>query len=128
MGFLTGLFSQTVPELVVADVVLGGNAIVEPGYLYRLDASDAPITLTLATRAVSDVSGKRFAVKVFTRADTPPGGTLTILAPEGQQLEADTGELGTGVVLPNQAVGTYREWLCDTLGNWLLISGGWSSS
>src|SRR5262245_4232174 len=113
MGFLEGLFSRTVPELPVATEVVIGSGSVEPGYLHRVAASDSPIVLNIVPHAIEDVVGKRFAIKVFVEATTPPGGTLTILAPDGQQIEAETGERGDGVELEDQTLGTYREWLCD---------------
>jgi hypothetical protein len=126
MGFLAGLFEQTVSELPVAPVVIAADAVVDPGALYRIAGRDAPTVLTMQPRALADVASVRFAVKVYTPAPAPPGGTLTIVVPAGQQIQAAGGALASNVVLPNQALGMYREWVCDTEGRWLMVEGGWS--
>ena len=124
MGFLAGLYKVTVPELPVAAVVVDGvDATVEPGYLHRISGSDSDVTLTIAPLSLDAAANKRFAVKVYLTTATA-AGTLTILAPAGQTIEADSGELGDGVEL-DQALGTYREWVCDAEGHWLLVGGGW---
>lgn len=125
MSLLTGLFVQTTPELPVATPVIEADASVEPGSLYRVAGSDTDITIQMLPHTVDDVAGLRFAVKVFAAAPTPPGGSLIIMAPVGQQLENDTGQLSDSVTLVNQTLGTYREWVCDPDGNWLRVGGGW---
>jgi hypothetical protein len=124
MSFLDGLFDQTVPELPVAVDVVTADRTVEPGFLYRVAGRAAATTVTMASRP--PVAGTRFAVKVYTPAPTPPGGTLTVVVPAGQQIEAGDGALGAGVALPDQTLGTYREWICDDAGHWLLVEGGWA--
>lgn len=125
MSLLDGLFEQTEPELPVADDVVTADASVEPGYLHRIAGSDDPITVTMIPHTLDDVAGTRFAVKVYAEAPAPPGGTLTIVVPVGQQIEANSGELGDGVVLADQTLGTFREWLCDAEGVWRMVGGGW---
>lgn len=122
MGFLEGLFVRVVPELPVATAIVSADATAEPGYLHRVAASDDPIVVTMVPHTPAEAAGKRFAVKVYAPAPTPPGGTLTIVVPVGQQIEDDAGELGSVCALDDQAAGNYREWLCDDAGNWLQVS------
>lgn len=125
MGFLTGLFQQTVPELQVVAEPISDDANVEPGFMYRIAGSDNPILLALRPHSNSEIVGKRFAVKVYSY--TPPTratGTLTVTVPNGQLIEDDAGGLGTGVAFADagSTVGLYREWLCDSEGVWLLVN------
>lgn len=122
MGFLDGLFEETAPELPIADAVIVASAAVEPGYLYRIAAGDAPMTLTMLPRSLASVVDKRFAVKVYSSAESV--FALTIVAPPGQQLELDDGTLASSVEL-EQTLGNFREWLCDSEGSWRLVGGGW---
>lgn len=123
MGFLEGLFEETVPELPIADAVISADAAVEPGYLYRIVASETPMTLTMLPHSLASVVDKRFAVKVYSSEVEVPA-SLTIVAAPGQQLELDDGSLGSSVELV-QTLGNYREWLCDADGTWLRVGGGW---
>lgn len=122
MGFLEGLFVETVPELPVATAIAGADATVEPGYLHRVAGSDDPIVLTMVSHTLAEVSGKRFGVKVYSSAPTVPGGVLSVSVPVGQQIEDDAGELGNVFAFDDQTVGQYREWLCDADGNWLMVA------
>lgn len=120
MGFLDGLFEQTVPELPIAETVVSADATVETGQLHRISGSDVDLELTMATHSLATVAQQRFAVKVYSAAMTP--GALTINAPAGQLLEDADGELVASVAL-TQALGLYREWMCDDAGNWLAVGG-----
>jgi hypothetical protein len=121
MGFLVGLWTVTVPELPVAEDVITADVNIDPGYLYRISGSDDPITLTLLPFTVADIAGLRLAIKVYAAAPTPPGGALAIVMPGGQLIEGDDGALAATFELADQTVGTFREWLADNAGNWLLI-------
>lgn len=123
MSLLTGLFTQTVPELPVAAEVIIADAAVEPGSLYRIIGTDAPITLTLRARPITAIAGARFAVKIYQPATTPPGGTLTIAVPAGQTIEGDDGSWGVAIEYGGQWLGMYREWLCDDTGRWMRVGG-----
>ncbi len=125
MSFLDGLFTRTVNDsLEVYDEQIAGDTTISPGYLYQYEGSDDDVTLTLETLALAAVAGKRFAVKVFTPADTPPGGTLTIAVPGGMSIEDDDGEQVQEVTLEgDQIEGNYREWLCDDAGHWMMVVG-----
>jgi len=118
MGFLEGLFEDTVPEMPIADEIITADAVVAPGSLYRIAAGDVDYTLTMQTLSLATVSNMRFAVKVYSSAESVFG--LTIVAPSGQLLEDVAGELVASVEL-TQLVGLYREWLCDAEGNWMLV-------
>lgn len=123
MSLLTGLFRLTVPELPVADEVIVTDATVDPGSLYRIVGTDAALTILMRTRPITALSGTRFAVKIYQPAPTPPGGTLTIVVPAGQQIEGDDGSWGVAIEYGGQWLGMYREWLCDDAGRWMRVGG-----
>lgn len=118
MGFLTGLFQQTTPELQVTTAVVDADTNVEPGYLYRVTGSDGTVTISLRPHSRADVAGKRVAVKVFDGVL----GRLTVAVPAGQQIEDSDGAIAATAVFDDPAVGLYREWLCDSEGTWFLVS------
>lgn len=108
--------------LAVYPVPVPGESTLEPGFLYTVEGSDASATFGIAARALTDVRDKRIALKIITAPEGTPG-PIHISAPDGQRIEGDdgyipeTGQVDAGV----QQLGTYREWICDPDGNWLMV-------
>jgi hypothetical protein len=123
MSLLDGLFEGG-SDLVVSPTVLTASATIAPRLLHLIDGDNSAITLTLATQQLADIVGRRFGVKVSIAAPAPPGGNLIVAVPTGQQIERDDGTLGSSSTLTGaQALGNFREWLCDAEGVWRLIGG-----
>lgn len=123
MSILDRYFAATATRgLDVVQVPVMGESDLDPGHLYRVEGADGNQIFGIAG-TLAEAVGKRLAIKVVTAAPTPPGGLLEIVAPDGMRIENDSGELVEGLAsVGEQALGAYREWLCDPDGNWLLVS------
>lgn len=108
--------------LTVQQQDVPGESTLEPGFLYRVEGANQSAIFGIASHRLSDVVGQRLALKIVAPAETPPGGALSITAPEGQLIEGDDGEFREHVSIGRQALGSYREWLCDPDGYWLMVS------
>lgn len=108
-------------ELPVAQSYATEATAIEPGWVHPVRATDERVTFAIALHSLLDVVGKRIALKVTRPAESP--GEWRIYAPAGQLIEADDGQLNIDSVseIGVQALGAYREWVCDPDGNWLMV-------
>lgn len=121
MSHLDQHFAATAGHgLAVWPTPMPSESTLEPGFLYLVEGADIPVYFGIAARALADVKDQRVALKVITAMPGP--GPIKISAPDGQFIEGDDGYIASGLVeAGSQALGTYREWMCDADGNWLLV-------
>jgi hypothetical protein len=101
--------------------VVGGEHGLEPGFVYVVDTNDAIASFGIAPHPVREVRDRRIALKIIA-SDPPAGASIRISAPDGQAIEGNDGMIAEGEVTAGlQALGLYREWLCDPDGNWLMV-------
>lgn len=110
---------QAARGLAVYPVPVPGESTLDPGFLYSVEGADQSAIFGLRR----GTPNQRVALKIITPAENPPGGPLKIVAAEGQLIEDDLGQLVDGAAtVGTQALGAYREWICDPDGNWLMVS------
>lgn len=93
---------------------------LEPGKVYPVvgPGAESSMTFSIAPLDADEVQSKRVAIKLVSHSI----GRINVLAPEGQLVESDNGQLESQAAVDLSTNGEYREWQADPDGNWLLVS------